>query len=154
MIRLVLLALVLAGAASAQESDPLSGDDGFSLTPELDLEGANEEGLFGEEEEVEQEQVALAEGAVLRALDKVAGSVIDLELNTGDRVDYGRLTVELTECRYPKDNPSGDAYSHLVIWPSGDPRPVFQGWMIASSPALNALDHPRYDIWVLRCKTS
>ncbi|MGB0800115.1 MAG: DUF2155 domain-containing protein, partial [Planktomarina sp.] len=28
------------------------------------------------------------------------------------------------------------------------------GWMVASSPALNALEHPRYDIWVLRCKTS
>jgi len=25
--------------------------------------------------------------------------------------------------------------------------------MIASSPALNALDHPRYDVWVMRCTT-
>jgi len=32
-------------------------------------------------------------------------------------------------------------------------KPVFKGWMIASSPALNALDHPRYDVWVLRCIT-
>lgn len=23
--------------------------------------------------------------------------------------------------------------------------------MTASSPALSALDHPRYDVWVLRC---
>ena len=31
---------------------------------------------------------------------------------------------------------------------------TFAGWMIADSPALNALDHPRYDVWVLRCITS
>ena len=28
----------------------------------------------------------------------------------------------------------------------------FRGWMIASSPALMALDHARYDIWLIRCK--
>ena len=28
----------------------------------------------------------------------------------------------------------------------------FYGWMFASSPALSALDHPRYDIWVLKCR--
>ena len=30
---------------------------------------------------------------------------------------------------------------------------LFDGWMIASSPALNALDHPRYDVWVIGCDT-
>ena len=31
--------------------------------------------------------------------------------------------------------------------------PVFVGWMIATSPALSAMDHPRYDVWVLNCVT-
>ncbi len=31
---------------------------------------------------------------------------------------------------------------------------AFSGWMIASSPALNALDNPRYDVWLLRCNNS
>ncbi|MGB1970407.1 MAG: DUF2155 domain-containing protein, partial [Paracoccaceae bacterium] len=30
----------------------------------------------------------------------------------------------------------------------------FMGWMVASSPALNPLDHRRYDVWVLRCAMS
>ncbi|MGB0439332.1 MAG: DUF2155 domain-containing protein [Paracoccaceae bacterium] len=34
------------------------------------------------------------------------------------------------------------------------PLPVFEGWIIASSPALNAMDHARYDVWVLRCNTA
>ncbi|MEC8294787.1 MAG: DUF2155 domain-containing protein, partial [Pseudomonadota bacterium] len=30
---------------------------------------------------------------------------------------------------------------------------MFRGWMMASAPALNALDHARYDVWPLRCNT-
>ena len=31
-------------------------------------------------------------------------------------------------------------------------RPVFSGWMFASSPALSALEHAVYDVWVLDCR--
>ncbi len=30
---------------------------------------------------------------------------------------------------------------------------IFRGWMFASAPALNALEHPVYDVWVIDCKT-
>ena len=30
--------------------------------------------------------------------------------------------------------------------------PLFSGWMFASSPALNALEHPVYDVWVIDCR--
>ncbi|MEZ5921142.1 MAG: DUF2155 domain-containing protein [Parvularculaceae bacterium] len=33
------------------------------------------------------------------------------------------------------------------------PGVIFSGWMFASSPALNPLDHPVYDVWVIDCKT-
>ena len=28
----------------------------------------------------------------------------------------------------------------------------FSGWMFASSPALSAMEHPVYDLWVLDCE--
>lgn len=34
-----------------------------------------------------------------------------------------------------------------------DPDRIFGGWMFASSPALNPLEHPVYDVWVIDCKT-
>lgn len=101
-----------------------------------------------------QERVSNGTGVVLRALNKVSGRVLDVEIGAGQAVELERLTVALSECRFPEGNPSGDAYAYLVIVEEGKDAPVFQGWMVASSPALNALDHPRYDIWVLRCKTS
>lgn len=33
------------------------------------------------------------------------------------------------------------------------PDTIFSGWMFASSPALNGLEHPVYDVWVIDCKT-
>jgi hypothetical protein len=29
---------------------------------------------------------------------------------------------------------------------------IFHGWLFASSPGLNAVDHPTYDIWAVDCR--
>ncbi|MEE9426925.1 MAG: DUF2155 domain-containing protein [Paracoccaceae bacterium] len=101
------------------------------------------------------EQATLApKGVMLRALDKVSGEVVDFELTPGQTKQLGRIQVSLNECRYPTGNPAGDATAHLIIRNAGDQSQAFSGWMIASSPALNGLDHSRYDVWVLRCITS
>jgi len=94
---------------------------------------------------------AEAPGAKLRILDKLTGTVSDLLLADGQAKIEGRLTVQLDSCRYPADNSTPEAYAHLTILDADATEPVFAGWMVASSPALSALDHPRYDVWVLRC---
>ena len=101
---------------------------------------------------VAQEPTNRGSGAILRALDKYTGSVVDIEMSTGTLSRFGRLELILTECRYPAGNPSGEAYAGLQIRELGQDAVVFSGWMVASSPALNAMEHPRYDVWVLRCK--
>nr|WP_246107279.1 DUF2155 domain-containing protein [Puniceibacterium confluentis] len=101
-----------------------------------------------------QEAVTDAPGATLRALDKLSGKVTDIQLSNGARQALGRIEVELGDCRYPEGNPSGDAYAFVTIREAGKADPVFRGWMVASAPALNAVDHPRYDVWVMRCQTS
>lgn len=93
-------------------------------------------------------------GAVVRGLDKVSGETRDIEIASGTAGAVFGLDVALRDCRYPADNPTGDAYAYLTIRDHGAAQTVFEGWMIASSPALNALDHSRYDVWVLRCITS
>lgn len=95
-----------------------------------------------------------AAGGVVRVLDKTSGVTVDLELARGQSGTMGALTVTLDDCRFPSDNPSGDAFEHLTIHYRAATEPVFSGWMFASSPALNAMDHPRYDVWALRCSTS
>ena len=95
-----------------------------------------------------------AGSGVLRVLDKVTGAVTDLTLNAGETGSLGHLKVTLTECRYPAANPSGDAFAKVTVVYRDLVEPVFMGWLIASAPALHAMDHPRYDVWSLRCITS
>lgn len=90
-------------------------------------------------------------GADLRFLDRISGTVTDLHLDPGATEVIAGLAIGLSECRYPVENPESDAFAHLTIRAPGVPVPLFEGWMIASSPALMAFDHPRYDVWVIRC---
>lgn len=98
-----------------------------------------------------QGEVARANAALLRGLDKVSGQSTDLPLLVGDSLTFGRLEVRLGECRYPAADPDSDAFAQLTITDIHSRRTLFTGWMIASSPALSALDDSRYDIWVVTC---
>lgn len=98
--------------------------------------------------------VSAGTGAELRGLDRLTGSLEDLQIEIGESIRFGRLIVSLVECRYPTANPSGDAFAYLLIDDDVTGAKLFEGWMVASSPALNALDHMRYDVWVLSCSRS
>ncbi len=98
-----------------------------------------------------QEKTNIADGALLRGLDKVSGEVIDFGIKSGDTYLLWKLDIKLSECRYPISNPVGDAFAHLTISQDKSESDLFRGWMVASSPALNPLEHARYDVWVLRC---
>jgi len=102
---------------------------------------------------VAQEQVSEGTGARLRALDKLTGQVEDLTIANGESQTFGRIRIALRDCRYPEGNPAGDAFVFVTVTETGKDAQVFSGWMMASSPALNAMDHPRYDIWALACTT-
>ena len=99
------------------------------------------------------QQATTAPGGTLRILDKITGRTQDIEFRNGQTQVVGLLAVTMTECRYPSGNRSGDAYTLLSIVYNNAADPVFRGWMVASAPALNALDHPRYDVWALRCSS-
>ena len=103
---------------------------------------------------VAQDAAEPGAAAVLRGLDKVNGQSQDLEIRVGGSAELFGLLVTLSECRYPAANPTGDAFAYLTIRDPNDGEQFFEGWMIASSPALSALDHNRYDVWVLRCNNS
>lgn len=131
------LLLLVAGSASAQQ---------WITVPE-EQRGAPPSRPVQRPEAI----AASAPGGVVRVLDKINGTLTDLELRNGETKGVGSLTVTMGECRYPAENPSGDTFALVSIRTAQDEVAVFEGWLIASAPALHALDHPRYDVWALRC---
>jgi hypothetical protein len=87
----------------------------------------------------------------LRGLDTLNGTTRDIEMRVGETIRYGHLEVTAEACRVPEADPEGDAYAFLRIRDIREDSLRFSGWMFASSPALSALDHPRYDVWVVSC---
>jgi len=94
-----------------------------------------------------------ADEVVLRGLDTLNGTATELQARAGETLRYGHLEIVVDACRVPQSDPSGDAYAFLRIRDIREEEPRFSGWMFASSPALSALDHPRYDVWVQSCSS-
>ncbi len=91
---------------------------------------------------------------VLRGVDKVTGRMSTLEAKIGVPVEFGDLSVTPQKCitRTPEETPENAAYLEIVEKNTkGDITPVFNGWMFSSNPALSAMEHPVYDIWVISC---
>ncbi len=91
--------------------------------------------------------------AVLQGLDKITARVKRLPVKVGQTVSFGTLSVHVDACRKapPEDSPESAAFLTIIDGKSNPAQPVFNGWMFASSPALSAMDHPVYDIWVVDC---
>ena len=93
--------------------------------------------------------------AVLQGLDKVTARISTIEAPIGDEVTFGTLVITARTCRKrpPEEIPETTAFLEIIDDKPGEPqRLVFSGWMFASSPALSALEHAVYDIWVIDCK--
>ena len=90
----------------------------------------------------------------LQSLDKVTARTMTFEADVGSTLRFGPLYIRVQKCKKssPIDKPEAAAF--LQIWevdPGAEPEWVFSGWMFSSSPALSAMDHPIYDVWVLDC---
>jgi hypothetical protein len=102
-------------------------------------------------------EAAAIEGkaVVLQGLDKVTARVSTFDAAIGDTVRFGSLKIVPRACDRtpPEEPPESTVYLDITdLRPGSAPVDLFHGWMFASSPALNALEHPVYDVWVLECK--
>ncbi len=95
--------------------------------------------------------------AVLQGLDKVTARVSTFEAPVGDTVRFGTLEIIARSCdkKPPEEQPESAAF--LDVWevrPNEPAASVYRGWMFASSPALAAMEHPVYDVWVIDCRNA
>ena len=103
---------------------------------------------------------AFAESAVVRGLDKVTGHARDYALPIGRTARIGSLEVTARSCRKsaPEDPPEVEIYVDVIDHPpvlegeESEAVDVFHGWLFASSPGLNAIEHPVYDLWAIDCR--
>ncbi len=93
--------------------------------------------------------------AILQGLDKTTARVSTIEAPLDEVARFGSLKIVARAChkKPPTETPESTAFLEIVdVRPDSPAVRVFTGWMFASSPAVSALEHPVYDIWVLDCR--
>lgn len=100
--------------------------------------------------------------AIIQAIDKITAESMRFEVQVGGRpVRFNKaLIFSVRACEVSaSDELTEDAiaYVDVALQPRGavagtEPRQIFRGWMFASSPSVNGLQHPIYDAWVVGCK--
>jgi hypothetical protein len=93
-------------------------------------------------------------GAVLQGLDKITARISTFEAPIGEPVRFGTFDITVRACyRTPPTEPP-ESMAFLEVFDNrhdGTQLEAFSGWMFASSPALSAMEHPVYDVWVVDC---
>jgi len=99
--------------------------------------------------------------AVLRGLDKVTARTRDFEAPVGEMVEFGALELTVQYCRKRPPEEPPEVYAFVEVKDrrtdgfgvEDEGEQIFSGWMFASNPALNAIEHPVYDVWVIDCRS-
>lgn len=91
---------------------------------------------------------------VLRGLDKITGRLSTMTVNVGEKTTFGALDVYVRVCyaHPPEETPENAAFLEIVENKEDGQLKLFSGWMFSSSPALSAMDHAVYDVWVMKCQ--
>ena len=94
--------------------------------------------------------------ARLQALDKITARISTVEAPVGASRFFGTLEVLVNRCAsHPPEEPPENA-AFITIHDRGydglEPKPIFSGWFFSSSPAVSAIEHPVYDLWLVGCE--
>lgn len=93
--------------------------------------------------------------AVIRAIDKITLRVREFEVGMNQSVRFGAIDILVRTCeaKPPEEQPDSAVFLQIDETRPNQPKQrVFSGWMFAANPAVNALEHPIYDVWVAQCR--
>ena len=92
----------------------------------------------------------------IKALDKISAKTSSIRSTIGKANFFGPLEIKVLKCQRMEKNDSKDtaAYLQVIDLSKKDNNQVylFNGWTFTSSPTLQSIDHPIYDLWVTSCE--
>ncbi len=94
--------------------------------------------------------------AVVRGLDKITARVRDVDAPVGIPVMFNSFEILVQTCyrRPPEETPETTAFIQITEHRlDGQRERIFSGWMYASTPSLNPVEHSTYDVWLIDCRT-
>tara|TARA_B100000959_G_C14776023_1_gene539526 strand:+ start:252 stop:782 length:531 start_codon:yes stop_codon:yes gene_type:complete len=160
---LFFIGTLTAQSADKIESVPLINLEELEPTFEEDkdeLENSNEVNLYQnniESSDVENTHESNDKIYInITALDKITAKTSTIRLAIGEKNFFGPLEIKALKCQLSKSEESPDTVAYLQVkdLSNKDNNQVFlfNGWTFASSPTLQSIDHPVYDLWITGCE--
>jgi len=145
------------------ESVPLINLEELSPTFEEDkseLEKIEDKNItLKESDNISSETKSLEDGKVyinIKALDKITAKTSSIRLAVGDKKFFGSLEINALKCQLYEGSDTSDTVAYIQVkdLSAKDNNQVFlfNGWTFASSPTLQSIDHPVYDLWITSCE--
>ena len=161
-ISLYLSGAIISFAEEKIQSVPLINIEELSPTFEEDkdeLEKMNEKNVSVDENSyISNEKKSTKNSKVyinITALDKITAKTSSISLAVGDKKFFGALEIIALKCEFTESKDSFDTVAYLQVndLSAKDNNQVFlfNGWTFASSPTLQSIDHPVYDLWITSC---
>lgn len=119
-----------------------------------ELQAAELDNPLGEDDFAPSKNI-VTNGVTLQGLDKQTARVFIIDAPVGKPIEFGTLRIVVQHCEKSPSETRQESMAFMRITeqkPKCAAQNLFSGWMFASSPALSALDHPVYDVWVKECK--
>jgi len=89
------------------------------------------------------------ETAVVRVMNKAAGKAYTVRAPVGHRTDFEKLHLTVRAC---KQTDPFKAEDFLMFIEVAQDEKIFSGWMSRNEPGNNPLQHPDYDLWLVKCE--
>ena len=96
---------------------------------------------------------------IFQGLDKITARIKTFEIKVGVKKKIGVLEINLQKCVYSRPLEEPESIAYIKVFDRSekysvtrDKISIFEGWIFASSPALNAMEHPVYDVSLISCK--
>ena len=145
------------------ESVPLINLEELSPTFEEDkteLEKIKDKNItLNKSDDISSEPKSLKDDKVyinLTALDKITAKTSSIKLAIGDKKIFGSLEIQALKCQLSESSDTSDTVAYIQVkdLSAKDNNQVFlfNGWTFASSPTLQSIDHPVYDLWITSCE--
>ena len=108
--------------------------------------------IFGETESIKNDKIYIN----IIALDKITAKTSAIKLAVGDKKFFGSLEIRALKCQLSENGVISDTVAYIQVkdLSAKDNNQVFlfNGWTFASSPTLQSIDHPVYDLWITSCE--
>jgi len=126
--------------------------DELDKNDESNISSNSEENILNDSDLIKSDKIYIN----LKALDKITAKTSSFRIAIGDKKFFGPLEIKALKCQLFEGVSSSDTVAYLQVkdfsTKDNDSVFLFNGWTFASSPTLQSIDHPIYDLWITGCE--